>query len=144
MKCIICGNEEHPEHYSNQDEMETHKMCFHCNFWREMLEKDSKRAPYTWCMIDGTHYVIEPDDPGNYFQGFGGAEFHIKFNDGHEVITHNLWCQGEPEGSWKEKFPNNANFDWQWRQIGNCRHLVPKEEEISDSLIAQAETAMGM
>ena len=80
----------------------------------------------------------------NYFQGFGGAEFRIRFNDGYEVITHNLWCQGEPEGSWKEKFPNNADFDWQWKQIGNCKHLVPKEEEIPDSLIAQAETAMGI
>jgi hypothetical protein len=91
-----------------------------------MLEKDSKRAPHTCCMIDGTHYVIEPDEPNGAFQGLGGAEFHIRFKDGHEVVTHNLWCQGEPDEHWRPKFPDNADFDWQWKKIGNTNYLVPK------------------
>ena len=126
MKCKICGTEQDPSHWTNENEMREYQMCFSCNFWREMLEKDSKRPPYTHCMIDGTHYVIEPDDPKSYFQGFGGREFHIRFKDGHEVTTHNLWCQGEPKGYWKEKFPDNADFDWQWKKIGKCNYLVKK------------------
>ena len=125
MKCKICGKEEDPSHWTNQSEMEKHQMCFSCNFWRNMLEKDAKRKSHTVCMIDGTHYVIEPDDPNAAFQGFGGAEFQIEFNDGHKVITHNLWCQGEPEGAWKEKFPNNARFvkNLKWVKIGEVKHL---------------------
>ena len=103
MNCKICGSPVDADHYINDValKMRKHQMCFGCNFWREMLEKDAKCPPYTACMIDGTHYVIAPDDPSSYFQGFGGAEFQIEFNDGTRVITHNLWCQGEPEGSWK-------------------------------------------
>ncbi|MCR5158198.1 MAG: hypothetical protein K6D37_03635 [Prevotella sp.] len=90
MKCKICGKEEDVSHWSNQSEMEKHQMCFSCNFWRDMLEQDAKCDPHTVCMIDGTHYVIEPDEPNAAFQGFGGAEFQIEFNDGHKVITHHL------------------------------------------------------
>lgn len=43
------------------------------------------------------------------------------------------------------QFPNNADFDWQRKKIGNYNHLVPKKiEEIPDELIAQEETNIGM
>lgn len=126
MKCEICGKEEDPSHWTNESEMRAHQMCFNCNFWRDMLEEDAKRPPHTWCMIDGTHYIIVPDNPNSYFQGFGGAEFQIEFNDGHRVVTHNLWCQGEPDGYWKDKFPDNARFEnnLKWTKIGNNEYLI--------------------
>ena len=128
-KCCICGKEEDPSHWINESEMREHKMCFSCNFWREMLEKDSKRSPHTWCMIDGTHYVIEPDEPNSAFQGFGGAKFQIEFNDGHRVVTHNLWCQGEPENYWREKFPDNARFEnnLKWTDINGTQYLIEEK-----------------
>ena len=145
MTCKICGDVMDSDNYLSDVAfaMDTHQMCFHCNFWREMLEKDAKRPSHTWCMIDGTHYVIEPDDPSSYFQGFGGAEFQIEFNDGHRVITHNLWCQGEPPKEWIDKFPNNARFErnLKWKQVGGVQALI---EEIPDELISQAETLVGM
>lgn len=126
MKCKICGKEEDPSDWINHKEIEEHQMCFSCNFWRDMSERDLKRKPHTWCVIDGTHYVIEPDNPNSHFQGFGGAEFHIRFKDGHGVITHNLWCQGEPKGYWKEKFPNNARFvdNKKWKDINGVKYLL--------------------
>lgn len=127
MKCKICGKEEDPSHWINEKDMVEHKMCFSCNFWREILEDDEKCPPHTVCMIDGTHYRIRPDDPESHFQGFGGAEFQIEFNDGCKVITHNLWCQGEPPEHWKDKFPDNARFEnnLRWKKIGECEYLVP-------------------
>ena len=131
-KCKIC--EKDIESYNYIDEvskaMDTHQMCFNCNFWRQMLEEDSKRDPHTWCVINGTHYVIEPDNPNAAFQGFGGAEFQIEFNDGYKVITHNLWCQGEPNEHWREKFPDNARFErnWKWKKIGENQYLVEEKQ----------------
>ena len=123
--CKICGKEVDSNHsYKN---LEEHQMCFYCNFWRELLAEDAERPPHTWCVSDGTHNVINPDEPGNYFQGFGGAEFNIEFNDGTRIITHNLWCQGKPEEDyWKEKFPDNAKFvdNKKWRKIGECSYLL--------------------
>lgn len=126
-KCKICGAEVDSDRYveDTRKELEEHQMCFYCNFWRDMLEKDAKRPPHTWCVIDGTHYTIEPDEPGSYFQGFGGREFTIEFNDGTTVTTHNLWCQNEPGEHWKDKFPDNAKFvdNKKWQKIGNCSYL---------------------
>ena len=145
MICKVCGQEIESSHYINGETLEENEMCFHCDFWREMLEKDSQRAPHTWCMIDGTHYVIEPeDDPETYFRGFGGDKFVIHFNDGIIVTTTNLWCQGEPDKHWIDKFPNNATFDWEWKKIGETNYLVPKDEEIPDLVIAKEETNIGM
>lgn len=111
MKCKICNHEETPGDFINRRVLEQHQMCFHCNFWREMSEKDSQRPSHTVVMIDGTHYVIAPeDDPETYFRGFAGRKFHIKFNDGTEIITTNLWCQGKPSLEWIDKFPDNAKF----------------------------------
>ena len=123
MNCKICGSPVDADHYINDValKMRKHQMCFGCNFWREMLEKDAKCPPYTACMIDAS----------SYFQGFGGAEFQIEFNDGHRVITHNLWCQGKPSKEWIDKFPNNARFEnnLKWKQVGGVQALI---EEIPD------------
>ena len=31
--------------------------------------------------------------------------------------------------AWKPQFPDNADFDWQWKKIGNYNYLIPKENE---------------
>lgn len=132
MKCSICGREDHPDHYYDEyrKPMEENHICFHCAFWKHMLEEDSKRPPHTACMIDGVHYIIEPDKPNTIFQGFGGAEFQIEFNDGTRIITHNLWCQGEPDEHWKQLFPDNAHFErnLKWVDIYGTKHLIEENE----------------
>lgn len=129
MKCKVCGAEIPENRYINNQELQEHQMCFSCNFWREMLEKDANRPPHTCCMIDGTHYVIGPEDDSSQFRGFGGAKFQIIFDDGTKVDTTNLWCQGEPEDEyWKNKFPNNAHFNWKWKQIGKTKYLIRDED----------------
>lgn len=128
MNCKICGKEVDAEHYISdvKEAMLEHQMCFGCNFWRERLVEDAELPPHRWCMIDGTHYVIGYEDSNDYFRGFGGREFYIKFNDGTIITTTNLWCQGEPPLEWKEKFPDNAVFinGEQWKQIGTNQYLI--------------------
>ena len=126
MKCKICGKEEDPTCFGIKDKLEKECHCFECHFWANRLEEDKKLPPHTVCMIDGGHYIIEDENDKSPFRGFGGDKFVIKFNDGTEVTTTNLWYQGKPQGYWKEKFPNNANFDWKWKNIGGTNYLVKK------------------
>lgn len=128
MKCKICGKEEDPSRFGFgvKDELEKECHCFECHFWASRLEEDKNLPPHTVCMIDGGHYIIEDENDKSHFRGFGGDKFVIKFNDGTEVTTTNLWYQGKPQGYWKEKFPNNANFDWKWKNIGGTNYLVKK------------------
>ena len=143
MKCPTCNKELGTNIPISSDErsMKEHGECFECSLWRERLPLVGKS---NIAIIDGTFYTIGDEDSKDPFRGFGGDKFVIKFKDGRQVITTNLWCGGDISEAWKSKFPNNADFDWKWKKIGNINCLVPKEEEIPDSLIAQAETAMGM
>lgn len=145
MRCPTCGKELGTDSLIRSDErfMKEHGECFECSLWRERLSLVGKP---NIAIIDGTMYTIGNEDDPSPFRGFGGDKFVIKFKDGRQVITTNLWCGGDISEAWKSKFPNNADFDWKWKKIGNINYLVPKEneEEIPDPLIAQAETAMGM
>lgn len=108
--CKICNKEEDPENWINGDSMAEHQLCFSCEFWRTQHELDvNERGEHNWAVIDGCHYVIDPDTD-SYFQGFGGHEFHIQFNDGTIKVTKNLWHQGEIPEEWKSVFPDNAKF----------------------------------
>ena len=113
MKCKIYGQEFDSSQFRDEYQipMNKNQMCFNCTFWMKRLEEDKILPPHTACMIDGTHYVIGDENSKSYFRGFGGAKFQIEFNDGHKVVTTNLWCQGEPKGYWREKFPDNARFE---------------------------------
>ena len=142
MKCPTCG-QELGKSWSDENSMKKHGECFECALWRERLPLVG--SPDV-AIIDGTLYTIGDEDDPSPFRGFGGDKFVINFKDGRQVTTTNLWCGGHISNTWKSKFPNNADFDWQWKKIGDYNYLVPKknEEEIPNSLIAQAETAIGM
>lgn len=129
MKCRICGEEFNSSYYYKDTEkaMNEHQMCFGCNFWREKVEQDAQQPPHKVAIINGVHYYIDDENIVGEFRGFGGDKFVIHFNDGTEVTTTNLWCQGDIPPQWRDKFPDNAKFDWEWRKIGNTSYLIPKK-----------------
>ena len=142
MKCPTC-NKEVGTFVSDERSMKEKGECFECALWRERL---SLVGNPDVAIIDGTLYTIGDENSKDPFRGFGGDKFVINFKDGRQVTTTNLWCGSDISEAWRPQFPDNANFDWKWKKIGNCNYLVPKEnkEEIPDSLIAQAETNLGM
>ena len=83
--------------------------CFSCWFWDDMRKRDAEN-PARVVIVDGGHYCYDDDVKDRWMAGFSGSKFHIKFNDGREVITHNLWYQGIIPERVKEHFPNNAVF----------------------------------
>lgn len=143
MKCPTCNKELGTDSFISSDERSMRKdgECFECAIWRERLSLVGN--PNT-AIIDGTFYTIGDENSKDPFRGFGGNKFVIRFKDGRVVTTTNLWCGGHIPDVWKSKFLDNADFDWQWKKIGECNYLIPKEKEIPDSLIAQAETNIGM
>ena len=141
MKCPTCGKEL-GTFVSDERSMRETGECFECALWRERLPLVGNPDV---AIIDGTFYTIGDENDPSPFRGFGGDKFVINFKDGRKVTTTNLWCGGDISEAWKSKFPDNADFDWQWKKIGNNNYLVPKEnEEIPDELISQNETNLGM
>ena len=123
MICPTCGQEV-GKFWSDENSIKEHGECFECSLWRERLSLVNNPNV---TIIDGTMYTIGDENEKSAFRGFGGDKFVIRFKDGREVTTTNLWCGGKIPEYWKPKFPNNADFDWQWKKISNNSYLVPKE-----------------
>ena len=138
MKCPTCGKEIGTS-VSDERSLIENGECFSCSIWRERLSLVGRPDI---AIIDGTFYTIGDENDPSPFRGFGGDKFVIKFKDGREVTTTNLWCGGNIDEHWKSQFPDNASFDWEWKKINNHEYLFSKE--IPDELIAQAETQIGM
>ena len=129
MKCPICGNEI-GRFVSDTRAMEEHGKCFSCEIWEDRYNKFQKlpKDQHSIAIIDGTFYTIGDENDPSPFRGFGGDKFVIRFKDGKEIITTNLWCGGDIDPYWQKYLPNNADFDWQWKRIGTGQYLVPKEK----------------
>lgn len=84
-------------------------LCFSCYFWREKVEL-AVTHPDRVVRVDGVHYFIGDENASKTFRGFAGHRFKIKFNDGREVTTTNLWCQGDIPENFQDRLPNNAQF----------------------------------
>ena len=110
-RCKICDKVEDPDQWTSEtkNQLTERQLCFDCNFWQNQFTEDAELGLHNWAVIDGSHYVILPED--SKLKGFYGRTFNIIFNDGTEVTTHNLWHQGQiPSGYWTTVFPNNAKF----------------------------------
>src|SRR6266498_3893081 len=78
------------------------KYCFDCAFWHGYLENEVGGVVIEHDNGHGgmelRHYWFDPGKPiapaGRGFLGFGGHKFTIKFFDGREVETNDLWHQG--------------------------------------------------
>lgn len=112
MSCRICGSPLDLKAY-NAQKQQALKLCRTCAFWWEKVEwklnGDVTDKGASVARIQGNHYTIHPSSRYGP-QGFGGRKFVILFESGEEVITRNLWHQGEIPKHFREHLPNNATF----------------------------------
>jgi len=87
-------------------------LCFGCGFWHEKIEL-ARTAADRVVRVNGRHFMIgDEPQPGAYRNGLGhgGFRFVIRFTDGREVTSHNLWGQGEIPERFRDRLPDNARF----------------------------------
>lgn len=83
------------------------KLCFTCGHWDELMEYKEESV-----RIEGGHFMIGEEDGNRMFRGFGGRKFKIRFFDGREVETTNLWHQGTIPEIWRGKGRLEDNAEW--------------------------------
>jgi hypothetical protein len=110
VKCKICGKEDRLHYFPDvEKDLMDRQLCFTCGFWDDKIKLLNE--PNT-VIIDNVFYSIDREEykyPSE-FRGFGGERFNIKFNDGREITTTNLWCCGTIPKHFRNKLPNNAIF----------------------------------
>ena len=105
--CLRCGNIIDGMTVNPDADIPERTLCFFCEFWNDKVPiKDLD----TVARINGEHYIIMPESDLPSIRGFGGERFKIRFFDGREVITHNLWYQGVIPEAFKDDLPDNAEF----------------------------------
>lgn len=112
MICQICNTEIDFKYY-NAESLRRLQLCFFCDFWWEKIywraNGDLTNDGHRVVRVNYNHYVVHPDG-STTFQGFGGRKYVIRFHNGDEVTSHNLWHQGEIPKRFREHLPNNAIF----------------------------------
>ena len=85
------------------------QLCFSCDFWVEKINIKNRNDVIR---INQQHYIIgsETAETIGSFRGFNGRKFKIRFLDGREIITTNLWSQSRIPDLFKERLPDNAIF----------------------------------
>lgn len=107
-QCLHCGDTITHKHMGGMHLSH----CFSCCFWYEWIDKDKlPENKYRSAVIDGSHWHICEEVPGpKRFRGMGGRTYRIRFADGTEVDTTNLWHQGDIPDIFRDAFPDNAEF----------------------------------
>lgn len=82
--------------------------CFDCSFWlKKTILSDEDEARRV--IAEGEHYMIALET-NCMFKGFGGRQFRIRFFDGREIETSNLWHQGNIPAGFRALLPDNADL----------------------------------
>jgi len=105
--CRECGRRESGS-WLIADKLKANHLCFDCQYWLEFLEP---RYAGLAVRVGGLHYVIGSEDMPANRKAFSGKAWRIRFfDDGHEIVSTNLWCQGLIPAAFRERLPNNAEF----------------------------------
>jgi len=105
-KCTECGIEVDSFKWANGSELEQKQLCMNCEFWMGYVEEANNPSSVR---VNGHHYWIEKEDDKG-MRGYDGKPFLIKFKDGREVRTTNLWNQGQIPKLFKDRLVDNAIF----------------------------------
>jgi hypothetical protein len=106
MNCKVCGKEI-TQSYVADEILCNNQECFNTNFWNQKVEmKNDPRV----VRAKSEHYFIDKEEDDDYFRGFNGAKFIVKFFDGREITTTNLRCNGTIPTEYRELLPDNAEI----------------------------------
>ena len=109
-RCMECNKKERASKWRNGKELYDKKLCLNCDFWYKRIDLCNRENNHSIVVIDRHAYFIGEENPDIMMRGFGGAKFHIRFHDGHEVKSTNLWHNGEIDDRFLDRLPDNAVF----------------------------------
>lgn len=132
-RCDHCNLYADASGYAGGESLRERGECHNCNHWLRLLRMypypkriaaephrreygrpvhDTSRA----FVVGGRHYMVDMAQPiknGGRSQpglGFGGATMRIRFDDGTEVTSNDVWYQGTVPDRFRLLMPDNATF----------------------------------
>lgn len=110
--CIECGATEDVSRWMRScgERLTERQLCFSCDHWTSLEDRGNGPDKDRVVRFEGVHYIIGPEVGAGptWMRGLGGARILIRFHDGREVVTTNLWCQGNIPERFRSRLPDNA------------------------------------
>lgn len=105
VSCPLCGKPDSYATYSGEvgQRMKITSECFNCAFWEIRADEGCPTV------IDHCVYTPGTRTTGDY-RGMAGRRFDIRYFDGREIATVDLWSGGVIPERWRERLPNTAEF----------------------------------
>jgi hypothetical protein len=104
--CRECARTVDAAQWVNAKHLLRARLCNDCLKWVELLK--IANDPNT-VRAGGVHYVVHPGEP-EAFRGEEPRHYRIRFHDGRELLTANLWCQGVIPARFRSRLPDNATL----------------------------------
>jgi hypothetical protein len=116
--CTECGQRERRGEWIAKVDQELRDcgLCFACHEWINLIGRGGVVVQHGG---QRRHFLICEEPPASeriHLLGHGGARFDIQFFDGRQVVSHNVWFQGEIPPHFYDRFPVNAKFGFDARQ----------------------------
>lgn len=112
LSCVTCKEKINTKFYEPiKSQLLKRQLCFNCNFWYDRLKALQADTDHRCAVIDGDMYnVADSKNTDIQCNGFAGRKFTIRFHDGFEVTTNNLWHNGAISPFYIHLFKQNAVF----------------------------------
>lgn len=110
--CSKCDKIDYDTNYFEKCEekkiMNEQNVCFNCAFWIiRSRRQDDLRSVIT---EGGAYWLSDETKSPDSWRGFSGRKFVIKFTDGRQITSTNLWYNGNIPKHFKDDFLVNAEF----------------------------------
>lgn len=105
MICKICGKKFEKIRYASPNDNICGDACYTDNYWLNRVDNKDE-----YLIIHGNCYYVETERSGG-LMGFDGRRFRIRMlADSREIVTTNLWYNGEVPQKYRDMLPDNAEF----------------------------------
>jgi len=112
VQCVECGTDDAANYTDSvREDMIARQLCHSCRFWLDYVAQADNPRIFRVEITPGLpgHYYIGPEDAGP-FRGFAGRKFHFIGNDGRDVVSTNVWFQGDIPERFRDRLPVNARL----------------------------------
>jgi hypothetical protein len=87
--------------------MLTKSLCYDCLYWQNRIDS-IQAGNKVFVIADRTCFQLDEENIPDKWKGHDAERFTIKFHDGSELATTNLWKNGVVPARFLERLPDNA------------------------------------
>lgn len=114
--CSECGEDDEVSCFQAKTrQLVARSLCFNCDYWHGIIASvradDGKRSLPRVAVVGGRFYVVKPMSTARAdLRGFGGMHKRIRWHDGLEAESNDLWNGSDIPERFRDRLADTAEF----------------------------------